>query len=282
MRSSIRAIRAIRVIRARRARDDGREINAVDAGVERGGGQVGEDDEGKGSRPAPSRCTQPTHNKHEQAAVWESSRALDWHRNHNVSHSGELWRARNNRAAFSLTHTRFAVGFNMAVWPLGKESSQGPAATAATYAPHDIHQTLYLSSTYPETWKSFVITYLINGSPLFTGILSKNTSTTSWTLGRTALSPCLLVWLVGVMAVVECAPPYHSLTLTRASASARFAYATNADAARSTSSTHLRIRTLISRTNIVSVPRTEFYRHLPQVSYNRMAFRVHDHLGSRN
>lgn len=162
MRSSIRAIRAIR---ARRARDDGREINAVDAGLERGGGQVGEDDEGKGSRPAPSRCTQPTHNKHEQAAVWESSRALDWHRNHNVSHSGKLWRARKNRAAFSLTHTRFAVGFNMAVWPLGKESSQGPAATAATYAPprHTPNAILIINGSrnlkiicnhLPDKWKS--------------------------------------------------------------------------------------------------------------------------------
>lgn len=131
--------------------------------MERGGGQVGEDVEGKGSRPAPSRCTQPTHNKHEQAAVWESSRALDWRRNRNVSHTGELWRARNSQGAFSVT--RFGVGFNMAVWPLKKESSQGPAATAATYAPprHTPRAILIINGTrnfritcnhLPDQWKS--------------------------------------------------------------------------------------------------------------------------------
>lgn len=237
----------------------------MDAGVERGGGQVGEDDEGKGSRPAPSRCTQPTHNKHEQAAVWESSRALDWRRYLNVSHIGQFWRARNTRAAFSIT--RFGVGFNMAVWPLEKESSQGPAATAATYASprHTPRAILIINGPrnfkitcnhLPDQWKS---TFHRNS-------IEKHYHYVLDT--RTTLSPCLLVWLVGVMAAAECAPPYHSLTLTRASASARFAYATNADAARPTIVPHLRMRTSISRTNIVSVPRTELHRHFPGVSYN--------------
>lgn len=109
----------------------------------------------------------------------------------------------------------------VSTWRYGrsrKKALKGPPLQPPLTHHHGIHHALYLSSTDPETSKLLVITYLINRSPLFTGILSKNTTTTSWTLALRFLPACQFGWSV------LWPPPSvphritHSLSLVRARA----------------------------------------------------------------
>lgn len=172
----------------------------------------------------------------------------------------------------------------MAVWPLGKESSQGPAATAATYAPprHRPRAILIINGPIvskitrnhlPDQWKS-----TFHRNPIEKTLPLRLGHST-----RTTLSPCfasLVGRCYGRRRVCPTVSLTHSLSLVRARALGSHTRRTRTRPDQLVP--HLRMRTSISRTNIVSVPRAELHRHFPGVSYNRMAFRAHDDLGSRN
>ena len=171
----------------------------------------------------------------------------------------------------------------VSTWRYGrsrKKALKGPPLQPPLTHHHDTHHALYLSSTEPETSELLAITYLINGSPLFTGILSKNTTTTSWTLALRFLPACQFGWSVLWPSPNVPHRITHSLSLVRARALGSHTRRTRTRPDQLVP--HLRMQTSISRTNIVSVPRTGLHRHFPRVSYNRMGFRAHDDLGSRN